>query len=182
MFDGTPMELSVKYQESPGSSIFVYGYQLDQEGYASMLDTLADEQLNVSSYDSTSITGHIDVKEDGLLFLTIPYAEGWKAEVDGKASEIIPIQDALMGIRLGKGSHDISLRYTPAGFREGLLISLVSVFFIAVLIAVPAAVNKIRNNRKAAEAAVTPESAGNDIQAEVIEEVPVSEVVDEQNQ
>jgi hypothetical protein len=50
------------------------------------------------------------------------------------------------------------------------------------LIAVPAAVNKIRNNRKAAEAAVTPESAGNDIQAEVIEEVPVSEVVDEQNQ
>ena len=182
MFDGTPMELSVKYQESPGSSIFVYGYQLDQEGYASMLDTLADEQLNVSSYDSTSITGHIDVKEDGLLFLTIPYAEGWTAEVDGKPSEIIPIQDALMGIRLGKGSHDISLRYTPAGFREGLLISLVSVFFIAVLIAVPAAVNKIRNNRKAAEAAVTPESAGNDIQAEVIEEVPVSEVVDEQNQ
>ena len=170
VFDGTPMELYVKYQESPGSSIFVYGYQLDQEGYARMLDTFADEQLVVSSYDSTSLSGHIDVKEDGLLFLTVPYAEGWTAEVDGRTAEIIPVQDALMGIRMDKGSHDVTLRYTPAGFRIGLMISAVSVFLIALLIIVPSVADRIRKNKSRAEAVTG-------ISPEVIEEVPVSEMI-----
>ena len=181
VYDGTPMELYVKYQETPGSSLFVYGYQLDQEGYAGMLDKLSDEQLSVSAYDSTSLSGHIDVKEDGFLFLTIPYAEGWTAEVDGKAAEIVPVQDALMGIRLDKGSHDVTIRYTPAGFREGLMISAVSVFLIVLLIAVPAAVNRIKKNKKTTDAGKTPEAEDNALPSEVIEEVPVSEVTDEQS-
>ena len=181
VYDGTPMELYVKYQEAPGSSLFVYGYQLDQEGYAGMLDKLADEQLSVTNYDSTSISGHIDVNEEGLLFLTIPYAEGWTAEVDGKAAAIVPVQDALMGLRLDKGSHDITLRYTPAGFREGLMISAVSVFLIVLLIAVPAAVNHIGKNKKITDASKTPETEDNALPSEVIEEVPVSEVTDEQS-
>lgn len=173
IYDGTPIELSVKYQESPGSSLFVYGYQLDQEGYARMLEVLGDEQLSVSSYDSTSLSGHVEAKEDGLLFLTVPYAEGWTAEVDGTESEIVPIQDALMGIRLDKGSHDVTIRYTPAGFREGLIISLVSVFFIAVLIAVPVVIKKKGSRKDTDKPAKQP---GNDIPDEVIEEVPLSEL------
>ena len=176
MFDGTPMELNVKYQESPGSSIFVYGYQLDQEGYSAMLDTLGDEQLNVTSYDPTSLSGHIDVKEDGLLFLSVPYAEGWTAEVDGETSEIVPVQDALMGIRLGRGSHDVTIRYTPAGFRAGLVISLVSVVFIALLIAVPSVIGRIRKKRTAEAPVMAAEPAGTVLSGNVIEEVPVSEL------
>ena len=82
IFDGTPIDVTVKYTESPGTSNFVYGYQLDQEGYAQMLSVLGDEQLEVTSYDSTSLSGHIEVLEDGLLFLSVPYSEGWSAEVD----------------------------------------------------------------------------------------------------
>ena len=183
VFDGTPIELSVKYQESPGSSIFVYGYQLDREGYAGMLDVLADEQLSVTSYDSTSLSGHIDVREDGFLFLTIPYAEGWTAEVDGKKAEIVPVQDALMGIRLEKGNHDISLRYTPAGFREGLMISAVSVLFIAVLIALPLVTKKNESGKKGPDISKAHEQADNDLPSVVIEEVPISELnVDEDDE
>ena len=180
IFDGTPMELTVKYQESPGSSIFVYGYQLDRQGYDNMLETFADEQLEVTSYDSTSLTGHIDVREDGLLFLTIPYAEGWTAEVDGRTAEIVPVQDALMGIRLDKGSHDVRLIYSPAGFRTGLIISVVSVFFIAVLIIVPALVSKHRKKKEEAEQAAQVNGDSNKADPEeVIEEVPVSEIMDD---
>ncbi|MBQ1739565.1 MAG: YfhO family protein, partial [Clostridiales bacterium] len=119
VFDGTPIEVYVKYSESPSSNITLYGYQLDRAGYDRMLEKFSDEQLFVSEYDTTSLSGHIDVKEDGLLFLSIPYAEGWSAVVDGENAEITPIQDALMGIRLKAGSHDISLKYTPAGFKAG---------------------------------------------------------------
>ena len=139
-----------------------------------MVETFADEQLEVASYDSTSLTGHIDVKEDGLMFLSIPYAEGWSAVVDGKPAEVVSVQDALMGIKLEKGSHDVTIKYTPAGFKEGAMISAVSVFFIALLFIVPVVSEKLKKKNKpvaavAAEGAEAPETA--------IEEVPVSEVI-----
>ena len=139
-----------------------------------MLQTFSDEQLEVTSYDSTSISGHIEVKEDGLMFLSVPYAEGWSAEVDGNPVEVVSIQDALMGIKLEKGSHDISLKYTPAGFKEGTMISAVSVFLIALLFIIPAVAGKVKKGK--AEAAVAsatvPETEGPEI-----EEIPVSEVI-----
>ena len=148
VFDGTPIEVYVKYSESPSSNITLYGYQLDRAGYDRMLEKFSDEQLFVSEYDTTSLSGHIDVKEDGLLFLSIPYAEGWSAVVDGENAEITPIQDALMGIRLKAGSHDISLKYTPAGFKAGLIISIASVIAIALIISV----SFIISRKKAAKA------------------------------
>ena len=180
VFDGTPFEVTVKYFESPGSSNFVYGYQLDRNGYDNMLAVLGDEQLMVDSYDSTSLTGHIDVKEDGLLFLTIPYAEGWTAEVDGQSAEIVPIQDALMGIRLTAGHHDVTIRYVPAGFKAGLMISVVSVFFMVMIAAVPVILKKSRkHDAKAVPAVATAAAAAGD--EPVIEEVPVSEIMAEEN-
>ena len=162
VFDGTPIEVYVKYSESPSSNITLYGYQLDRAGYDRMLEKFSDEQFSVTDYDTTSMSGHIDVKEDGLLFLSIPYADGWSAVVDGENAEITPIQDALMGIRLKAGSHDISLKYTPAGFKPGLIISIVSVIAIALIISV----SSIISRKKAAKANAAP-----------VEEVPVSAVM-----
>lgn len=180
VYEGSPIELNVKYSDNPGSSIFVYGYQLDQAGYAQMVQTFSDEQLEVTSYDSTSISGHIEVKEDGLMFMSIPYAEGWSAVVDGKPAEVVSIQDALMGIKLEKGSHDITIKYTPAGFKEGVLISAVSVFFIALLFIVPAVSEKIqKKNKPVLDAAVAAGAA--EAPASSIEEVPVSEVIGQGN-
>ena len=152
VFDGTPIHVYVKYSESPSSNITLYGYQLDRAGYDQMLKILSDEQLEVTKYDATSIEGHIEVKEDGLLFLSIPYAEGWCAVVDGEEAEIVPIQDALMGIRLKAGSHNVSLKYTPAGFRLGLVVSLVSVLLIVSIICVPIIIK-----RKSGEAEISAE-------------------------
>ena len=181
VFDGTPIHVYVKYSESPSSNITLYGYQLDRAGYDQMLEKLSDEQLVVSKYDTTSIEGHIDVKEDGLLFLTIPYAEGWSAVVDGKEAEIVPVQDALMGIRLGQGSHDVALKYTPAGFKAGLVISLVSVVMIAAVIAGSSLIRK-KKEAKASEAQAAENVPSAPVQAgasESIEEIPVSVVITE---
>ena len=189
VFDGTPIHVYVKYSESPSSTITLYGYQLDRAGYDQMLEKFSDEQLVVSKYDATSIEGHIDVKEDGLLFLTIPYAEGWSAIVDGKEAEIVPVQDALMGIRLGQGSHDVALKYTPAGFKAGLVISMASVVMIAAVIAVSSLIRKkkeakVSEAQAAGNASAAPVQAGtsepvNNMPAESIEEVPVSVVMNE---
>ena len=172
VYDGTPININVKYSENPGSSLVVYGYQLDRAGYDKMLEKFSDEQLQVTKYDTTSLSGHIDVKEDGLLFLSIPYAEGWSVEIDGGKGEITPIQDALMGIKLDKGSHDINLKYTPAGFKPGCIVSVASIVIIAAYIFVSSAVSKKQAAKFLAERAVSEEAS-----SEPIEEVPVSEVI-----
>ncbi len=188
VFDGTPIHVYVKYSESPSSNITLYGYQLDRAGYDNMLEKFSDEQLNITKYDTTSIEGHIDVKEDGLLFLSIPYAEGWSAVVDGKDTEIVPIQDALMGIRLSQGSHDVALKYTPAGFKAGLLISAASVVMIVCVIVVSSFISKKKNSKiqEAQTTAVNTSAASvqegsieavNNMPAEAIEEVPVAAVI-----
>ena len=181
VFDGTPIDVTVKYYESPGTANFVYGYQLDREGYEKMLSVLGDEQLEVTSYDSTSLSGHIEVLEDGLLFLTVPYSEGWSAEVDGEPAEIVPIQDALIGIKLGKGSHDITIRYTPAGFKAGMVISAVSVFLIALIAVIPMLRKKSAKPSVQTVSSSEPESNG-EVKADavsetIIEEVPVSAIM-----
>ena len=171
VFDGNPINVYVKYAESPSSNITLYGYQLDRAGYDSMLEKFSDEQLIVSDYDTTSLSGHIDVKEDGLLFLSIPYAEGWSAVVDGQEAEIVPIQDAIMGIRLKAGSHDISLKYTPAGFKAGLIISIASVVIIAAIIAISSVISRKKKAKAAAQPSVPVEATAPE-QAEAVPEVP----------
>lgn len=191
VFDGTPIEVYVKYSESPSSNITLYGYQLDRAGYDRMLEKFSDEQLFVTDYDTTSLSGHIDVKEDGLLFLSIPYAEGWSAVVDGENAEITPIQDALMGIRLKAGSHDISLKYTPAGFKAGLIISIVSVIAIALIISVSFIISRKKADKTIAsdkpsvpveegasgKAGAEPEEPSEAGAAAPVEEVPLAAVM-----
>ncbi len=173
VFDGTPININVKYSENPGSALVVYGYQLDRTGYEQMLEKFSDEQLRVSEYDATSLSGHVDVREDGLLFLSIPYAEGWSVEIDGEKGEITPVQDAFMGIKLQKGSHDIKLKYTPAGFKAGCIISVVSIAVIAAYITSSSVAG-----RKKASKAPAAETIAEEVPAETIEEVPVSYVAE----
>ena len=159
VFDGTPITLKVSYYNPPTASpLYVYGYQLDVDAYNKMVEELADEQLEVTSYDSTSLEGTVTAKKAGLLFLTIPYSEGWHAWVDGKETEITPVNDALMSIKLGAGKHDIRIEYIPAGFKIGSYITCASVVMIVLLAVIPAIVRKARASKKA-KAAVVPEAA-----------------------
>ena len=159
IYDGTPMKLKVDYYDPPNASpLYVYGYQLDKDGYKKMVEKLSDEQLEVTSYDATSLSGTITAKESGLLFLTIPYSEGWCAWVDGVQAEIAPVNDALMSIKMDAGKHDVRIEYIPAGFKPGALITCVSVFVIVLMAAVPAVIRKVRSSKEAAAAAEPVES------------------------
>ena len=182
VFDGTPMTLKVDYYDPPNASpLYVYSYQLDTDGYAEMLAKLADEQLEVTSYDATSLNGTVTAKEAGLLFLTIPYSEGWSAYVDGNKTEITPVNDALMAIKLDAGKHDIRIEYSPAGFKAGACATGASVFCIILLAVIPAIVNKVRSKKNAAVAVAAATAATADTAAvsDVPSETP-AETIDEE--
>jgi hypothetical protein len=74
----------------------------------------------------------IEVKRDapGLLVVSMAWAPGWRATVDGAPAEVYRTNHALLGVYLPAGEHTITLDYSPLGWRWGWPISLVTLLAI----------------------------------------------------
>ena len=77
------------------------------------------QKLSASHYTGTFSTG----EEDGLLVFTIPYDAAWTVLLDGEAAEPVMVQDCLMAVPVTAGAHTAELRYVPAGFVPGAVIT-----------------------------------------------------------
>ena len=91
--------------------------------------------LKATTATQDSLCGYIDVKEDGLFYTSIPAINGWQATVDGEKVDITPVGNALVAFRLSAGEHYIELKFIPAGFIPGVILSVLGVLiFIAMVI------------------------------------------------
>ena len=127
-------------------------YALNKKVFERAYAALADEQLELTGFSDTEICGKVKAKEDGIMFLSIPYEKGWKVYIDGEKTETFKLLQAMLGVRVGKGEHDIRIEYTPEGFPLGVTITIVSLILI-VLIVFFERQRKLKKQRLAALAA-----------------------------
>ncbi|MBQ9562536.1 MAG: YfhO family protein [Lachnospiraceae bacterium] len=92
--------------------------------YESQTAALGEEHLENVAMDRDVITGSVTVTSPKLLCMSIPYAQGWQAEVDGQRARILRVNTAFSGIMLAPGSHEIRLTYHTTGLRAGGMISM----------------------------------------------------------
>lgn len=130
-------------------------YALDTKIFDRAYEELADEQLNITEFSDRKIRGELTAKEDGILFLSIPYEKGWKVYVDGERAETFKLLQAVTGVKVAKGSHDIRIEYTPEGFPLGVTISFVSLGLI--ILAMLFDRRRLRRRRRTAPAAEAPQ-------------------------
>ena len=149
-FDGRPVTATIRYGTPPTGTIHMNSYQLSVPAYERMVDILSRSQLDVYYYDDTTLKGKIDVKKEGFLLFTIPYTEGFTLYVDGKETELESVQDALCGVHIGEGEHDIVLEYYPASFRSSVIMSA-GAFIAFILILIISHMEKKRNAPPAIE-------------------------------
>ncbi len=123
---------------SDGNSelVSVNVYRLLQNEFIDAIGQLNAEGLVVDSYNETEINAHISVQEDGILFTSIPYEEGWTVYVDGHAVTAEAYAGAFLSVSLTAGEHTVNMRYSPAGLTEGAIISLASLLILLIIIAV----------------------------------------------
>ncbi len=107
------------------------------QGVSEGLTRLGRERLEDVEILSNEVRGSIEVSGDRLLLLTIPFSGGWKAFVDGQEQKLLNANIMYMGLELSKGKHDIILKYTTQGLREGLFISLAGVALLMVILLYP---------------------------------------------
>ena len=74
--------------------------------------------------DGNMISGTVNAKTDGYLFLSIPYSEGWKCLVDNKTVKLLRTDYAFMSVPVTMGEHDIVLQYHSPWMLAGECMSI----------------------------------------------------------
>lgn len=116
--DPTNNEVSISLQNVDISIVIDNGDSLTND-----VTKLKQETLKIDEYRSDYVRGNIDLSQNKMLFLSIPYDPGWVARVDGKEVNIKEVNIGFMGLDLEKGRHEIELKYGQPFLKLGLGIS-----------------------------------------------------------
>ena len=85
---------------------------------------------DIITYDNNLIYQTSSDDNNQMLFLTIPYDEGWFCTINGNAQPISKVFDGFIGIPLIEGYNYIELAYYPDGFKFGIVTSLLTLTII----------------------------------------------------
>lgn len=131
------VELSIeKYGEFYLIDSIPYFYTIDEADLTRATSVLSAGGLTLSRADDDRFEGTLTAA-DGFTTVqtTIPYDAGWEITVDGNAVTGYQTVDALLAFDLpAAGTYEISLRYRPAIYTVGLLVSLIALLLFAAVI------------------------------------------------
>lgn len=101
------------------------------DGYEEKIEALKQDVMTNVKIDTNVVKGKITLDKSKILCLSIPYANGWTAYVDGEEQELLKANLMYCALELDEGEHKIELHYDTPGFKLGLLISVFgwTVFF-----------------------------------------------------
>lgn len=121
------------YTEDDGS-MTAHAYILNEDKMITVLNTLAQEQMVVDSYDNTTVNAHITTEDGGLLLTSIPYDPGFTVTVDGVEVEIQEFKNALISIPLTPGTHTLCFSYHVEGLTAGTYVSTASLIVFLLVV------------------------------------------------
>ena len=96
------------------------------------------------TFDSRGFTSVIDLAKPQLVFFSVPYSEGWTAEVNGVPADVERVDEGFMAVRVDAGENTIVFSYDTPYLRMGIIISLCAA---AVLVLYVLLFGRRRNGR-----------------------------------
>lgn len=123
-----PKELESDYYNK---AFFCY---FDENEFDKAYEILKKQQWEVTSYSDGYIEGRINTIEDGIMFTSIPYDDGWSVLVDGEETATVPLlENAFLGIELKEGKHEIKMYFETKGIKEGKMLSGMTWVIIVIM-------------------------------------------------
>lgn len=134
---GEVVQIYAPFSEVKDGYLYLFGVTLNSEAFTEGYNQLKTDSLNVTEFDDTVIKGTINASEDGILYTSINYDEGWAVYIDGEKvgkESIYDIGDkALLGVEITEGEHSVTFKYTPRGLYAGIAISVISFILLIIL-------------------------------------------------
>ena len=97
------------------------------------LAKLAETNVDDLQFSTNEISASVDSDKPTSMFLSVAYADGWSAKVNGQPVKIDKANLGFMSIALGEGHSDIVLTYKTPGIDLGLQVSAIGLVIFAVL-------------------------------------------------
>ena len=123
--EGEAVNVTIPFERENGYVHF-YAYTLNEKVFQKGYNVLKDTAPQIRITSDTTVEGRFSAKERCILYTSIPYDTGWSVEIDGAPvdeADIVKIGDALLGVRVEKGNHDVRFHYTVPGLLFGLALS-----------------------------------------------------------
>jgi uncharacterized membrane protein YfhO len=124
---GNSIKLYAENSDGESVSIQAYAYAFDNDKMEEVYNVLSEGGLELTTFEDTELEGTVTAKEDGTLYTSISYEEGWTAYVDGEEVETSGLKDALLTIQVPAGTHTVRFEYSPKGLTAGIIISILSI-------------------------------------------------------
>ena len=107
----------------------------DEKSYKIDCAQLKDNVCSSFEYGKSSFTASITppAGKDRLVFFSIPYENGWSAEVNGQPAEIEKVDIGFMAVRVtGGATSNIVFKYKTPGLDIGLIVTGVSIVLYVI--------------------------------------------------
>ena len=111
--------------------IYLAYFNFDE--FINKYNILKDNQLSITNFNEDYIKGNINVTDNNVLFLSIPYDDGFKILVDNKEVDYYKVIDNFIGLDLEQGYHEIEIIYEVKGFKLGVFVSLTALIIFIIL-------------------------------------------------
>ncbi|WLD93926.1 YfhO family protein [Alkalihalobacillus sp. AL-G] len=110
-------------------------YRINTKNFSKYVNQIDRDAFTITELKGNKMKAHITInEEDQLLFLSIPWDEGWRISIDGEKVKPIKVLGAFMGIPLEKGKYELQMTFIPKGFLAGSFITCISLLIFSVII------------------------------------------------
>ncbi|MBQ6042051.1 MAG: YfhO family protein [Oscillospiraceae bacterium] len=124
--------------------------RFDEDVYRKGYEIMHKSPLKLTSFDQDRFTGTVETEKDSVLYLSVPFEEGWTASVDGKDVPVERMLNAMSGIRVPAGKHQIRMQFMPPGLMVGVIVSASCIFIYLLIVLINSIV--LHKHRRAAAA------------------------------
>lgn len=89
--------------------------------------------VKITEYSPNEIILNVNTDNNGWVILADAYHHGWHAYIDGSKTQIYPANHLLRAVYIEKGEHTVKFKYFPKPFRNGLIITTLSILLCILL-------------------------------------------------
>ncbi len=121
--------------------------KIEDEEYQSFIEYIKSGEMKISEFDDSNFKADITLKENQILFTTIPYDDSWHVYENGKEIDKTKLVNVFIGLDLGEGEHSLYFKYVPQGFYLGMIISVFSWILFIVWIFLVGKIRRLSHER-----------------------------------
>lgn len=125
--------LTDKQIEKYGDILMEYDNENDltKDEYISICKEKQQNASSEFSFTHNSFRSVIELDKPQLVFFSVPYSDGWTAEVNGKSADIEKVSYGFMAVKADAGESKIVFRYRTPGLVAGTILTVIGLLLLA---------------------------------------------------